>query len=29
LVGRRAALALAFERIKQDFDGAIRRAHRH
>jgi len=29
LVGRRAALALPFERIKQDFDGAIRRAHRH
>jgi ribonuclease P protein component len=28
LVGRRAALALPFERIKQDFDGAIRRAHR-
>ncbi len=29
LVGRRAALALPFERIKQDFDGAVRRAHRH
>ena len=29
LVGRRAALALPFDRIKQDFDGAIRRAHRH
>jgi ribonuclease P protein component len=29
LVGRRAALAMPFERIKQDFDGAIRRAHRH
>jgi ribonuclease P protein component len=29
LVGRKAALALPFERIKQDFDGAIRRAHRH
>ena len=29
LVGRRAALALPFERIRQDFDGAIRRAHRH
>jgi ribonuclease P protein component len=28
LVGRRAALALPFERIQQDFDGAIRRAHR-
>jgi len=27
LVGRRAALALPFERIKHDFDGAIRRAH--
>jgi ribonuclease P protein component len=29
LVGRRAALALPFERIQQDFDGALRRAHRH
>jgi ribonuclease P protein component len=29
LVGRRAALVLPFERIKQDFDSAIRRAHRH
>ena len=29
LVGRRAALALPFERIKRDFDGAVRRAHRH
>lgn len=28
LVGRRAALALPFEKIRQDFDGALRRAHR-
>jgi ribonuclease P protein component len=28
VVGRRAALALPFQRIRQDFDGALRRAHR-
>jgi ribonuclease P protein component len=27
LVGRRAALALPFERMMQEFDGALRRAH--
>jgi ribonuclease P protein component len=28
LVGRRAALTLAFERLMQDFGGALRRVHR-
>ena len=27
LVGRRAALALPFDRMRKDFDGALRRAH--
>lgn len=27
LVGRRAALALPFDRMMQEFDGALRRAH--
>lgn len=27
LVGRRGALDLSFERLKQDFDGALRRVH--
>lgn len=28
LVGRRAALAMPFQRIRQDLEGALRRAHR-
>jgi ribonuclease P protein component len=27
LIGRRAALALPFDRMRKDFDGALRRAH--
>ena len=27
VVGRRAALALPFDRMRKDFDGALRRAH--
>ncbi|MBZ0140069.1 MAG: ribonuclease P protein component [Pseudorhodoplanes sp.] len=29
LVGRRAALSLPFDRIRQDLAGALQRAHRH
>lgn len=29
LVGRRAALDIPFQRIQQDFDRALRRAHHH